>query len=225
MRTPRTNAMNELNARFSKLRHTGQLGETFHRVRQAVESLDSLHATSDPTQTREAHVAKVGRAAQQLQSKLETFRDSLGRAYSQASGRLSADAVDRLNLREGKYAEELRRTVLAMPVSERIAYVSELAKNEDAGPLLAALTAAPQILHQVPKEVLKAAEVQFISTFAPDIREAQAELDDAMDLAGAALRTAGGMAVAFQSRQELDRISKAQAEAQAAQQQMDAALA
>lgn len=223
--SPRRNAMTELNTRFAKLKHTGQIGEHFHRVRQAVESLDALHASSDPTQTREAHVARVGRAAQQLQTKLDSFRDSLGRAYSQASGQLSAEAVDRLGLKEGRYSEELRRTVLAMPLSERISYVSALAKDAEAGPLLAALSAAPNILHQVPRDVLKAAEDQYIATFAPDVVEAQAELDEAMNIAGAALRTASTMAAEFQDRRELDRISEAQQQAARAADQMAQALA
>lgn len=221
----RTLAMRELNDRFSKLKSTGQIAEQFHKIRSAVESLDALHANADPTLPREAHVARVGRSAQQLQSKLESFQNSLGLAYSQASGRLSAEAVDRLGLKEGKYAEELRRTVLAMPLSERIAYVGEIAKSEDAGPLLAALSSAPAILHQVPKDVLRAAEQQFIATFAPDIPERQTELDNAHDIASAALRTAGAMASEFQDRRELDRITQAQDAAAQAQLRMNEALA
>ena len=225
MTSHRTLAMREINARFTRLKSTGQIGEQFHKIRSAVESLDALHANADPCLPREAHVARVGRSAQQLNSKLDSFRSALGSAYSQASGKLSSEAVDRLNLKEGRYSEELRRTVLAMPLAERIAYVGELSKSEDAGPLLAALSSAPAILHQVPKDVLRAAEQQFISTFAPDVVALQAELDDAMTLANAALMTAGKMATEFQDQQELDRISKAQEAAAQAQQQMQEALA
>lgn len=216
--------MRELNDRFTRLKSTGQIAEQFHKIRQAVESLDALHANADPTLPREAHVARVGRSAQQLSSKLDSFRSALGLAYSLASGKLSSEAIERLNLREGKYSEELRRTVLDMPLAERIAYVGELSKSEDAGPLLAALSSAPAILHQVPKDFLRAAEQQFISTFAPDVVAQQAELDDAMSIANAALTTAGKMSVEFQDRQELDRISKAQESAAQAQKQMNEAL-
>jgi hypothetical protein len=223
--TPRRNAMNELNARFGKLQHTGTLGEVFHRVRQAVESLDGLHQNNDPTQTREAHVARVGRAAQQLQGKLESFRDSLGRAYSAASGKLSQEAVDRLGMKESRYAEEIRRRVIAMSPSERTQFATDLASDPEAGSIIAALTSAPAILHGIDREILRAVETQFISNHAPDIVEAQSSLDDAMDLASAALRTAGAMAVEFQDRRELDRITQAQQQAKLAQDQMNAALA
>lgn len=224
MSSPRTSAMRELNDRFTRLKSTGQIGEQFHKIRLAIESLDRLHANADPTLPREAHVARVGRSAQQLNSKLDSFRSALGSAYSLASGKLSSEAIERLGLKESRYAEEIRRRVIVMTVSERTQFVTDLAHDPKAGSVIAALTSAPGILHGIDMDILRAVEQDFIERHAPDITQAQTELDSALDLANAALRTAGVMSLEYQDAGELDRISKAQDSAAQAQKQMNEAL-
>lgn len=222
---PRTNALRELNARIMRIEGRGRLAESFTRIQSAVESLANLHDVKDSTITHDAHVLKVGKAAQALQNKLGAMKDQALSTYTTESGRLAGQAVDRLNLKESKYGEELRRMVVSMPISERIQYVTDLAKDPEAGPMLASLTAAPSLLHGVPREVLQAAEKQFVATHAPDLTALQEDLDAALDLVSAAHRTAASMASEYQDARELERIDTASKAAAEAQQRMNEVLA
>ena len=222
---PRTNALRELNSRIMRIEGRGRLAESFTRIQSAVESLANLHDVKDSTITPDAHTLKVGRAAKALQDKLGAMKDQALSAYTIESGRIAGQVVEKLNLKESKYGEELRRLIVTMPLSDRIQYVTDLAKDPEAGPMLAALTSAPSVLHGVPRDVLKATEDAFVATHAPELTALQQDLDSALDLVSAAHRTAASMASEYQDARELERIDAASKAAAEAQQRMQEALA
>ena len=221
----RTNAMIELGDRFSRIQHTGRLGETFTKISGAVRALEDLHSNRDLTQTPEHHTAKVGRAAQTLEAKLPGLKEQALAAWTQHQAKISEQIVDRCNFKPNRFEAEIRQVLLSMPtLADRIAWLQQCAQDDANGPILAAVAEAPPALSGVSKEALKAIEETFIERLCPDLMEQREDLDSALDLISASHRTAQTMASEFQDPRELDRISRAQEAAGHAQERMNQAL-
>ncbi|MEY4684202.1 MAG: hypothetical protein RLZ25_661 [Pseudomonadota bacterium] len=221
----RTNAMAELSGRFNRIENTGRIAEPFSKLTTAIRALEELHSARDLTMPAEHHIAKVGRAAQSLASKLDSIKSQALSHYSHESGKLSGMIVDRLNLKPNRFEAELRAALLAMPsLADRISWLQEAAKDPANGPLLAAVIEAPPALTGISTEAMRVVEKDFIQTHAPDLVQIQQDLDDALSITSSAHRTASVMTAEFQNPAELKRISEAEQAAAQAQQRMNEAL-
>lgn len=222
----RSNAMNELSGRFSRIEHRGRLGESFHKIVSGIRALEDLNVSRDVTQTAEAHIAKVGRAAQSLAQKLPQLKDAALTEWSREQGKIAERIVERCNFKPSRFESEIRAVLLSMPtLADRIAWLQEAAQDDNNGPILAAIAEAPPALSGVSREALKAIEDDFVQRLCPDLVEQREDLNTALDLISASHRTADGMSREYQNPQELERIAKAEAAAREAQNRMSEALA
>jgi hypothetical protein len=217
--------MTELSERFSRIPNTGRLAEPFTKITSAIRALEDLNANRDLTMPPEHHTAKIGRAAQTLEAKLDSLKSAALSTYSAESGRISGLITDRLSLKPNRFEAELRAALLAMPsLSDRISWLQDAAKDPANGPLLAAVIEAPPALTGISTEAMRAVEKAFIETHAPDLVQMQQDLDDALSITSSAHRTASVMTAEFQNPAELKRISEAEQAAAQAQQRMNEAL-
>lgn len=219
-------AMDELSGRFSRIKHTGRLGESFTKIASAVRALEALNVNRDVTMPQEHHTAKVGRAAQSLAQKLPSLKDAALTEWSREQGRIAEQVVERCNFKPSRFESEIRAVLLSMPtLADRIAWLQDAAKDDNNGPILAAVSEAPPALTGINRESMKAVEDDFVARLCPELVEQREDLNSALDLISASHRTAEGMSREYQNPHELERIAQAEAAAKEAQQRMSEALA
>lgn len=226
MNTPETRAAAELSERLQRLPHRGRLSEHFGKLKGGIDSLAAMAATKSPYDTPEGHRVKVAQNAQRFEAQLEKIRSSALQEFTNESGRISAQIVEKLGLKPSKFGAELRGVLLAMPSNAaRIEWLQEAMRDPGNATLLQDLLESPAALHGIPADALRAIETDFIQTHAPELCEQQQSIDDALQIVSSIHRTAARMAASHQDHAELARIEADRLKAEEASLQMQQVLA
>lgn len=166
----------------------GGLVAALESVERATRGLEGVMLARNPADTEAAHIAKVHRAGERLQSSLKASRDRGTGALNSATEALSTKLRQRTGLRpaetvtEALQQSEVRQALLSMDPSQRSTVLNDALKAQDTLTLNALNNGAAYLSGVEPGQIKSVVE-SYQRQVAPEVVEqfdAVLELDDTL---------------------------------------------
>ena len=202
--------------------HHRHLAAHATRLTAAVESLEKLIATPDPTETSAKHTQRVAEASRKLEARVAEIRDKIHDDARAGAETLTRRAEERAGLTESPYAAEVRAAVRSMTPKARDKALVQAMEDGD-GATIATLTNAPAIASGLDAKHLTEVRERFVEKHAPQESEALADL---MQTFGTVTGIASQVASAARAATDpaaIREIERAQEDAQKAREAFDSA--
>lgn len=143
--------------------------ETAHRALESgFNELLKLRQKADPAKTRAAHFNDVEKATALLLKRTTGLVDRTRADAQRAQADVDAQIQDRLNLRPGPDAAEIRAALRSMSADQRSKALSQMIETGD-GPGLAAVLNGHPVTHGISADQLASRRTQFERQHAADL--------------------------------------------------------
>lgn len=189
-----------------------------------LESLETVAAKRNPTETPQAHAVRVHKAAQKVLGQVEELAAKADDTRTAAARSISEQIQARTKLTDGRRGAEIRTLFRQLPAQDRQKLMEAAMQNGD-DETLAALFDAPHYLSGMDADYQSRMKHHYEMQVAPDLHEqleAVLDADNSMSVLRRVVREAATEAL---NPSYVDSILKEQAEAEQAQAGFDGALA
>lgn len=195
--------------------HQRALYSTIARLATGLDALQTLHATRSPTETEGSHVKRVMTAAQKLDKNITETYNRLSEISREGHAEINSRIGQKVKLIPDQYAAEIRAQYRAMSSTEQVKLLGELVEN-NRGAEFAAIVKAPGILTGLSEDMGARFEAALLVKHARAEVEEREMLNEALDAAMLAAKTAGEAANLFTDPVALAKITADEAKAASA---------
>lgn len=141
--------------------------QSARRVADAVAAFEKLAEHRAPTETWEAHLIRVHRAAEQLKVKINQARQDHGAQTGFIYARVNAEMIERAALTDHQYGREVRDIFRAMSEERRLDALGTVMKQKDTQ-FVGAILGVPHFLTGMSKETHLEMTNSYLDIVAPD---------------------------------------------------------
>jgi len=216
-----------IEAIIGKTRATGDHAKRMlavqHKIFAATQALENLAETRDPTQTNQAHILRVAKAADQLRATIARQNEVLEDLRMNASIDLHGKQERKANLKpDPQYADAILRRFQPMKPANQAGLIGDLMKMKD-GPSLAAILNAPSAASGIEPDLRNRYRDDFLKSAAPDETAEIAEMWETESATAAVFKAATRSATELSDPRIVTEILGQQESAQRASGAFDAA--
>ncbi|MEA1619645.1 hypothetical protein SOQ14_12025 [Erythrobacter sp. T5W1-R] len=189
-----------------------------------LESLETVAAKRNPTETPEAHALRVHKAAQKVLQQVEELTAKANETRTAAGRSISEQIQARTKLTDGRRGAEIRTLFRQLPAQDRQRLMEVAMQNRD-DETLAALFDAPTYLSGMDADYQSRMKLHYETLICPELHEqleAVLDADNSMSVIRRVVREAASEAL---NPSYVSRIVKEQAEAEQAQAGFEGAIA
>lgn len=145
------------------------------KIAQAVTAFDGVVTNRAPSDTAEAHIMRVHRAAKTLRDQIEKARDSHLQFRGQLYANLFEAMVEKAQLKDSAYGREIRDIYRSMDEDQRAKFLVEATSRKQLE-VVGALLGVPHYLSGMNEDTHKEATDSFLSDVAPDLAAQMEEI-------------------------------------------------
>lgn len=157
-------------------------------ISSQVAALEKLAVSKSPMETEERHAVRLAEASKKLAASRQNAEKSVYRVVAEAYDDLNAQIAKKANIIPDQHASEVRAALRSMKEKDRQAALQQ-ALEEGNGPIIAAITDAPQILTGINPEMAGRFREIVEERKAPELVAERSQILDHFDSTLAVLRT------------------------------------
>ena len=151
-------------------------------LRNSIEALGNIHANRNPIETKEAHIKRVAKAAEQLSNKVKETQENIIRISQQGLRDINERIRMKVNLEPNGHAVEIRQVFRNLKLTEQVKLLHQLA-DENKGDELGAIVNAPALLTGIKPEMQAKYADYIVNKHAQEEWEEKNALTDSMEVA------------------------------------------
>lgn len=193
------------------------------RLAEAVEAMERLAESPNPTETTARHASRVAEAGKKVQQRVAVVWDHINELGQDGTVSIQQRITETANLRPNEFAQEIRASVREMKPEGRRDVLHHAVKNGDAA-TVAALVNAPSVVTGLDAQYADRMKQAYIEQHAPKETAALTALSDTMSTAFSAASAAKQSAREATDPQYIAKIQREAEAAEAAQSDFNQAL-